>query len=706
MKSQWTIGLVAAVAVLVTATVIARYWPEVPERTEREAGPVSFLGQIPADSPFVIVGRNTSEGVPEDWNPGQYNIGSHELEPLLDQMRNTEHPSLPLLLWLLEDFLAAGEERGYHGMLEHYGFNPEAAFALYWHGAMPVFRLELNDGAALNAVLDRAEAEADFQYPQTTVGDVSVRTWPLLSENTHPNVPALQLGIVVEPQQLTLSLLTDRDADANRLQRFARQSISESLADTDFQENWGAEFGRSDLLLGFVDYYRLAQALLLPEQNRTGRELLTLFPDYEGKLKEKFSPACRQEYVQLTQGAPRQVFGNTDYAFSEQQIRMGLRSVLRIENTEVRDQLQRLPGFLPEYSRHVDDKLFTAAMGITMDELVPTLSALWRQLVNAPYECDSLQAMQRQLNRANPMMMGMFTAMASGLQGVGLAVYDVHADPDSEAGLDGDALLSFSAKDPESLVSLLTSYAPGLTGQRVPTDGTPVAFTPPFTSEQLYIAIKSQHIVIYRGERATEAANAMDGEALAKHGLTAFGLNLERAGDVLLSSPETMAAVFPENCEQSYLGLLQMSGSLSDWHYSETMNELGWDAHFKMGVSLAAIEADQLPGDYQVSALHDNDCSWEVLGSDSKQEDGSGKFTFSDEQEGCNLFETEYDWQLQGSQVVQVTRALRERETCSDDWKEPDADGFACSILRMDDTGFYCLWQEETDMAIYRYQRQ
>jgi hypothetical protein len=707
MKSGWTIGLLATTALLVAVTVIARFWPEVPEQVGLEPGVAAFLEQIPADSPLVLVGRNTAEGISEQWNPAMQNISRQDFQPLLDLVEEASgHQSVPVLLWLLDDFLAVGEERDYWGMVEHYGVNAGGAFAFYLHGAMPVFRLELKDGMVLNALLDRAETESNFQYPRTTVGDVSVRTWPLVSGDAYPNLPALQLGIIVEPHQLTLSLLSDRDADVTRLQRFARQSVSENLTDG-VLDNWKNEFARGDLLLGFLDFYRLVQGLLLPEQNRTGRELLTLFPGFEAKLQENVSPACRQEYVQLIKGMPRQIFGATDYAVNHTQVRLGVRSVLSIENADVSEQLQRLPGFLPDYSRQVDDKLVTAALGLNMDELVPALSSLWRQFVNAPFECESLQDWQRRLGRANPMMMGVFTAMASGLQGVGLAVYDVKMNPQAEAGLDGDVLISISAEDPESLATLLTSYAPGLAGQRISADGTPVPFTVPFTSEQFYIAIQGQHIVIYRGDRAREASEAMKEEPLNRLGLTTLGLNLVRTSEALLNSPETMAAASTANCLANYLGLLHMSASLSDWRYSETMNELGWDAQLNIGVSVSEIDPNRLPGDYRILLLYENDCSWSALGAEAMAEGGEGQYYVPEEESGaCNVLETDFHWELQRSHLVQATRAQRMRGGCDEAWENDDMEDFSCNILRMDDEGFYCLWQVEGDMELYRYQRQ
>src|SRR5690606_34244496 len=119
---------------------------------------------------------------------------------------------------------------------------------------------------------------------------------------------------------------------------------------------------------------------------------------------------------------------------------------------------------LPAYSRNLDDKLLALAVGVDLDAVVPVLTKLWRQFIDAPFECEQLQAFQQSANSVNPMMLSMGTAMARGLKGLGIVIYDFHPDPSVPSGLGGDILVSISAEDPVALVSLLTSYAPGMTG--------------------------------------------------------------------------------------------------------------------------------------------------------------------------------------------------------------------------------------------------
>lgn len=704
-KKIWLVIL--AVVLVAGAAVASRYWlPKSTPLGARDALP-AMIKQIPADTPFVAVGHSTPEGASEQMDLWLKNTSNADLKPALDYLRTeSQHPSAPLAAWLLDDYFTVATTEGYSGLVEHYGLDPEGAFAFYLHGAMPVLRMSLNDPDKLLALLDRAEAESGVVHRNPALGGAQARAWTLIVENASADFPALELGLVIENNQLTVSLLTDRDAADSRLARFALQPLATNLSEAGTLDQWRDKFDRDELMIGYFDFYQLAQAFLQPEQNSTGRELTSLFPELATKVNESLSASCRQEYVGLAQGAPRAVFGTTSYKVDGNRMETGMRSIWSIENAAVLAELQRLPGYLPNYSRNLDDKMLGFAVGIDVDQLVPVLTKLWRQFIDAPFQCEQLQTAQAAANQANPMMLSMGTAMARGLKGVGVAVYDLFADPTSPAGLGGTTLVSISAEDPAALVSLLTSYAPGMSGTKISPDGTPVALQFPGVPADTFIAIKGSHIVVYRGEQAKQEAEALAQEPLSPNGTAALALNVGKATETLMSSPDTLTAMAKgNNCQMMYYGLLQLNQTPFEISYQETLNDLGWDASLDMGMTFAASDDVSLPDTYQMMTLAD-DCSWAPMGTEELRSDGTGRYHQMDESESCATLESEYSWEKVGGELVQKTLSQRSRPSCDADWEEQETEDFRCSLLKVENDGFYCVWQEDTEVDIYHYQRQ
>lgn len=706
-KKFW---LVIVVVVLVAgAAVASRYWlPQSTPLSARDALP-AMIKQIPADSPFVVVGHSTGESVNEQLDEWYKNLNKADadFQTILDYLENeSQHPSAPLAAWMLEDYLTVLKTEGYKGLVEHYGLDPDGAFAFYLHGAMPVLRMSLNEPEKLLALLDLAEAESGVVHRNPALGDAQARAWTLVMENASAKFPALELGLVIENSQLTVSLLTDRDAADSRLARFALEPLVTNLADAGTLDKWRDEFERDDIMIGYFDFYQLAQAFLQPEQNSTGREITSLFPELATKVNESLSASCRQEYLGLVQGAPRAVFGTTSYEVDGNRLETGMRSVWSIENAAVLTELKRLPGYLPNYSRNLDDKMLGFAVGIDVDQLVPVLTKLWRQFIDAPFECEQLQSAQVAANQANPMMLSMGTAMARGLKGVGVAVYDLFADPTSPAGLGGTTLVSISAEDPQALVSLLTSYAPGMSGTKVSPDGTPVPLQFPGVPADTFIAIKGSHIVLYRGEKAEQEAEALAQEPLSANGTAAFALNMSKATETLMSSPDTLSAMAKgNNCQMMYYGLLQFSQTPFEFSYQETINDLGWDGRLDLGMTFSTSADVSLSGTYNMMTLADN-CSWEAMGTEELRSDGTGRYHQMDESETCATLESEYSWEKVGGELVQKTLSQRSRPSCEAEWEEQETEDFSCSLMKLESDGFYCVWQEGTEVDIYHYQRQ
>lgn len=671
-------------------------------RTASPSGSVdALLEAIPADTAFVVVGHNTPEGLEE--MQGWFDSGADELQMLYELLREeTEHPLLPLLFWLGEDYVSVLERDGFEGIHQRYGIDPEGAYAYYLHGAIPVIRFSITDREKVLALLDEAEAQTGVSHQAVVMGDVRVRSWPLLQDSEkHKD---LALGILVDENTLTLSLLTERDNVARQMQRFALDPLSASLADADILDTWHDEFERSDLMLGYLDIQRIVEGLLLPEQNLMGQELLAHFPEYQQHLEQFSSPVCRREYVDLAGGAPRLLFGMDDYRMESQRFVFGMRAILDIQHSEVASQLQRLPGFLPSYSNTVEDKILAYALGVDTDALVPALTELWTRLTQAEFACEELQDLQKMAANYHPVMLGMGVGMAPGLKGAGVALYDLEPDPDGTLGVTGSALVSFSTSNPQALAAVLASFVPGMDGLALPDDGTPVALPPFFVPDGTYAAIKGQHLVIYRGEAAQEAAELLGSEELTNNGISAFTLNPGKVTERMLNEPGLLAEFAQDDCATPMIAMLEMQRAASTMGYRTTFDELGWSGSVHWQMAKPTSIAD-LPGTYLLDRLGGG-CAWERVGVELMRGDGTGLYQSAHRDLDCSLHETQYNWSRSGQRLIQNVLEERERDDCQDEWAPVEPEDFVCTIVPIEAGGFYCFQNEEGASELYRFAPQ
>lgn len=689
------------IALLFVAGAVAltvRYLADSPKMAGSPGSVNAFLQAIPADTAIAFVGQNSREnlqGLQAWWGGdlGDLRTNISQLSMSGDQ----DHAGVRLFQWLVEDYITTLERDGLEGGFQRYGLDPDGASAYYMHGAMPVLRMAVADKSQVLAFLEQAEAEAGVPHRVVTLGDAQLQAWPLLSDSE--SFPDLELGILVDEHSVILSILTHQEEPAARMQRFALSPPTESLADVGTLDPWRDEFERSDLMLGFIDFQRMVEAALLPERNLMGQELAVLFPDYQAQLQ--LSPACRQEYVDLAGFAPRMILGMTEQSVTGEQLALGMRSVVEIKQAEIASQLQRLPGFLPSYSSRLDDKIFAFALGLDTDSLVPVLTELWTSLTQASFECEQLQSLQQMAATYNPMMLGLGVGMVQGLKGVGLAVYDLESDPESIAGVTGSAIISVSTQNPQAVAGLLTNFVPGMDGLALPEDGTPVALPPFFVPEGTHAAIKGDHLVVYRGVAAQEAAEALAEEPLHNNGISALVLNVTQISDQLLDHPEAFADYAQGQCANAWAGVLEMQQSALAMAFKDTFNEFGWDGTFDWQVAKPAAFPDDFSGTYLLEQVSE-DCTWQPLGIERKRADGTGSYTLMDQELGCSLYETEYNWSLSGASLQQNVMAEREREACDDEWTDLSPDDFACTLLPRKTGGFYCYQLNEGESEVYR----
>jgi len=481
----------------------------------------TMLTYVPVDSPVLFAGQGL------DLDTSQLNLAqsAEDWQPFIDLLREADSgPGRALLAELLSDYKEALASSGLQGAMARYGLDPEGAFLFYLHGAAPVLRLSLADPEQFAQRLAEAEAKTGQAAQREALGAESLRVWPLTQAGE-----ALQLGLLQDNDSLTLSLLSPRDSTQARMMRFARTPAERPLAGSEQLSELRQRYARADLLMGYVDFHGLLQAVLTPEHSALGSELLGWFPAWTENRPQP-SEACRGEYLQLASQAPRLSMGMEDFTLKGNELSETLGFNLAILDEATRKSLQQLQGFVPDYSHESGDKLGALAVGLDMSQLVPVLTEFWTRFTQAKFECETLQAMQQQAQQTNPALLAMGTAMVDSVRGLGLAVYDLSLE-EATGGLPGGSVLfSLSATRPADLAALAINFVPQLAGSTPPSaNGEPQPLPSIMGQADLYWAIQGQHLVVYRGQEAKKLAKSLADQTLddpAHRGLIAGALNL------------------------------------------------------------------------------------------------------------------------------------------------------------------------------------
>jgi len=699
LSALFLLGLAVVAVALLTHTQ---------QRPSSDSGLDAMLAYVPTDSPLVLAGRGLKL---ESGADSQVTLAhsAADWQPFIDLLRESDPgPGRALLAELMSDYKEALAGSGMEGAMARYGLDPEGVYLFYLQGAAPVLRLSLADPELFAQRLAEAEAKVGQPARREVLGDESLRLWSLTDTEG-----GLQLGLLQDEESLTLSLISPQDTTEVRMARFARTRAENPLAGSRQLTELRQRYARTDLFMGYVDFQGLLQAVLTPEQSALGRDLRRWFPeaDWTHGVRQP-SEACRREYLQLASQAPRLSMGMEAFSLEGDELSETLGFDLAILDGATRQSLQQLQGFVPDYSHESADKLGALAVGLNVSQLVPVLTDFWTRFTQASFECETLQALQQRAQQTNPALMAMGTAMFDSVRGLGLALYDLSLE-DASGGLPGGSVLfSLSATRPADLAALATNFVPQLAGSIPPSaDGKPQPLPGVIGQTDLYWAIQGQHLVVYRGQKAESVAQALAGQAVddpARQGLMTGALNLREPMALLRLGEKAISRNWSSgDCASLYAGALSMTQMPMDLSWREQFDERGWSAYMAFNMQLPKLEEADLEGDYQLTLLDGDSCQWQPLGEERLQAQGKGRYLEQAQAADCSLYESDFDWQLNGGLLKQEPKVERERSSCDADWQPVvDPVDFACRVYQPDDSGFYCLVQDEERFDVYRYQRQ
>jgi len=669
-----------------------------------------ILTFVPADTVYYFGGHSTDdmakfmEGYPlMASSPSQ----SQVWDTLLASADEDNSPKARFFAHLLQKYRSFNNGT-LGGFAKFSGLSFMGSYAVFSDGMIPVARVDIASSDVFNALIEDAVANSEWKYTWDDLGAAKVRLWQL-NESDDTNERDIYLAVANHENSAVITFVTSDDDVQTKQRRFGLVKPKKSLATNTAITDAKTRYNYTDDMLGFIDFNGLAQAVLAPESNSLGRDLLAYLPKEQfAQYQQKLSPACRAEYSELVSAVPRFVMGYQALDITTDKLTFDVHSALEINNVSVVSELQKMQGHLPLHSTIATDKLAAFGVGINATNLAPALTALWSQFTNTPFKCEHLQAAQAKMREQNPAMLGMAMSMVGGVQGFGASVFDVTMGESNTLPEMVDFMASIATENPVMLVNM-AKILPFLGDITLPSDGTAIALNLPMVPPTVEVkgAIKGKHIVVFAGKKSSVKVDELINEPITANGLYSMAFNYRKFGGLITSDNlhglvSSVGGV--GGCIQQYeMAHMFQNFKMDVGIVINTQNE-GIVTQYNGSMDKPILVEPRIAGKYRVDMLDDN-CEWQGGAQDDIRQDGTGSYTEKSADEACDLYVSNYSW-VQKGDVISFGSSEQTRALCTDEFPAPANDIYTCHLMNVTADSFQCLYDPATEMtSLYRYKR-
>jgi len=402
---------------------------------------------IPADSPLVMAGY---EPVPremiEKFAGAFAPMGDVIEQGLREGMADAGHPVLRALAAELDGKISIAG-------LESLGFKLNPRFAAYMIGTSFAMRFELSDGSKLSGLLARLEQAGDLGARKATLQGVDYRAW---------REEGALIAVAVIGDQLVFGVMHENAADAVLPVLLGVQKPERSLADSDSLKAIVGKYGFLGVGTGYFDTRALAKMF-------TGEAsaLSTKVVQATGLGGPGMSDACKRELSELSEIAPRMVFGYTalDAKRAESLAVVELRK-------DIAADIAKLQAPVPGLANITDSSpLFAMGMGLDLGKTLEWTRGKASAVAASPYQCewlswlnDGAEGIAEGLSSPLPPLVGDFEGFVMVVQSVKLG------------GMmpSGSGFALVGMESPMKAIDMAKGAVPQLAGVKVTTDGKPV----------------------------------------------------------------------------------------------------------------------------------------------------------------------------------------------------------------------------------------
>lgn len=458
-------------------------------------------------------------------------------------------------------------------LLKTFGLPDETKPYFYTLGAVPVFKIDVNQAAAFWAVLDKAEKDSGLTHEMRQIGGIDYRAYGLSDQDFADKVDILfahRDGI------LTVTFSTSITDPEVLEMALGLNKAPQSLASSGMLQEIIKTHGFMENSVSFINHVEIVKALTTPDSNMLSKQLTKIFADKnndENPLVNIRTPECRSELNAIAANWPRTVIGLNSSSVTEKESDMAASLVVETKNQPILTALQKMRGFIPEHMTNINNTIFSMGLGLDINEMTPSLTAIWEDLQKPQLTCAPLAELQTELSEQSPAMLGMFTGMVNGVKGIGVSLLDYKmGSQDQETKLESlDALMSISADNPLMLFNMVKSFVPMLAEIQLTENGdavdlSPVLMLPPELNIKPQLAIKGKHLVIYSGDKGLALANKLATEKMVANGFYNMSVDYGKVFSPALSLMEMSGEPMPEELQmlKDYNMRLQMSFNVNE----------------------------------------------------------------------------------------------------------------------------------------------
>lgn len=549
-------------AAIIAAGAGAYWYTQHGSSSSASANPL--LDYIPADTP-VFTGqlkpfplKNYLQSISSNYQ--QYSTDS------LAQLGDLDSPMAKFFVSIYKQYMDGMKDPT--ALLKTFGLPNEIKPYFYTLGVVPVLKTDINQIDAFWAVLDKAEQESGYTHEKRTLAGIDYRAYSFAEEGSTDKADLLfahKDGILtvtfsassIEPEVLEMALGLKKPA-----QSLAASGMLQEIIKT---------HGFMDDSISFINHVEIVKAITSQDGNMLAKQL-TKFLAEEGQgedpLAQIRTPECRTELTAIAANWPRTVGGLTAFTSTEKESHMAASFVIESKNQAILTALQKMRGFIPAHLADINSTIFSMGLGIDVNEVAPSLTAIWDDLQKPQLTCAPLTELQAELSQQSPAMLGMFTGMANGVKGLSVSLLDYKmSSQDQEPKLESlDALISLTADNPSMLFNMVKPFAPMLAELQVadngePTDLSPLLMLPPELNIKPMLAIKGQHLVVYSGDKGLALANKLASEKPSANGLYSMSADYGKMFTPVLTLLEMTGEPVPEELQalKDYNMRVQMS---------------------------------------------------------------------------------------------------------------------------------------------------
>ncbi len=443
------------------------------------------------------------------------------------------------------------------------GFKPQALFALYGVGLVPVMRLEISDAAkarvtianTLNKIVDfdqktNARLAEKKRGPKFSFTRSALRTGEIFRIGTEKIQPI----IVIEGDQLVISVLP-LDAKADLLQMVAPATAGSAKALSAKLGVIQQHYGLNGYALGFVEFAPMAN-MFMGKPNKLESALWAAAHDEKLPMP---SAVCKSEMLGIIDHMPRAVMGYTVMSGTE----MTAKGVLELAP----DIAAQLAGTVVPMPAYGNGTAFKMAFSTDPLKAMNVMRVQANNIIAKPYACPELlswneSAAKVKENLANPML-----GMVAMVKGFGLSFDDFKMDFTAEKpeprGISGNVALF--TDQPEAVLGMVQGYMTQLANTKPELGGKPVKLDPSFFAtvpagslsvNEGYAAMNPAMLIIGVGKNRLAELSALQNAPSTKNG-EAFELSYGSAFlELALGSMEKAKAGMPAADQEGFAQMM------------------------------------------------------------------------------------------------------------------------------------------------------